>query len=274
MIERALKKFTDASMITDDLPLWSAPFGLRLLEEIECKTSMRVIDIGSGLGFPLLEIAMRLGDGSQVIGIDPSIEGVSLANRKTRLSSIPNAFLLLARGERIPFKDLTFDLVVSNNGLNNVQNLSRTLSECNRVSRKGAQFVFTMNTDRTFARFYEVFRKTLYEMKLQEYLSFLSEHIRRKRIPLLHLENRLTSFGFKVQKVVDDKFSYRFATGTAMMNHFLIRTAFLPSWRKILPSEFRDDVFRRIEGELNEIAQMSGSLDMEVPFATFNCRKT
>jgi arsenite methyltransferase len=41
----------------DELPLWSAPFGLRLLKEIKYRKNITVIDIGFGLGFPLLEVA-------------------------------------------------------------------------------------------------------------------------------------------------------------------------------------------------------------------------
>jgi len=46
--------------VVDELPLWSAPFGLRLLDKIKYKKNITAFDIGSGLGFPLLEVAMRL----------------------------------------------------------------------------------------------------------------------------------------------------------------------------------------------------------------------
>jgi arsenite methyltransferase len=44
-------------LIYDELPLWSAPFGLTLLDTIRMKKGIRVLDIGSGAGFPMLEIA-------------------------------------------------------------------------------------------------------------------------------------------------------------------------------------------------------------------------
>ena len=44
----------------DELPLWSASFGLLLLKHLELKPNLKVIDIGSGAGFPLLELAARL----------------------------------------------------------------------------------------------------------------------------------------------------------------------------------------------------------------------
>jgi protein-L-isoaspartate O-methyltransferase len=40
----------------DELPLWAAPFGMKLLDKIEYMKNMKVLDIGCGVGFPSLEI--------------------------------------------------------------------------------------------------------------------------------------------------------------------------------------------------------------------------
>lgn len=57
--------------LIDELPFWSAPFGIKLLDSIMLKKNMTALDIGFGLGFPLTEIAMRLGKSSKIYGIDP-----------------------------------------------------------------------------------------------------------------------------------------------------------------------------------------------------------
>ena len=63
----------DAALLSaqDDFPLWSAPFGLMLLNHIRLKPKIEALDIGFGSGFPLLELAQRLGNSSTVYGIDP-----------------------------------------------------------------------------------------------------------------------------------------------------------------------------------------------------------
>ena len=55
----------------DEVPLWSASFGLLLLKHLELKPNLTVIDIGSGAGFPLMELAGRLGKSCTLYGLDP-----------------------------------------------------------------------------------------------------------------------------------------------------------------------------------------------------------
>lgn len=74
MIEYLSYKFDDNQEFIDcfdELPLWSAPFGLLLLKHLELKPNLTVIDLGSGSGFPLIELAERLGKSCKLFGLDP-----------------------------------------------------------------------------------------------------------------------------------------------------------------------------------------------------------
>jgi len=259
--------------LLDELSYWSAPFGMSLLDAVNFRGVANVLDIGFGLGFPLLELAMRFGNTSQVFGIDPWQAGTARASQKMMASGISNVSLITAEAEDMPFEDNIFDLIVSNNGINNVRDMEKVLAECNRVSRKSAQLVFTMNTDQTFMDFYRVYRESLHELGLQEYNGAISRHIFEKRIPLLHLQNRLLKAEFRIRSIREDSFTYRFANGTAMLDHSFIKLAFLPSWKEILPEDIREPVFKKIEEKLNEISRLAGQLAMRVPFVTVDCKK-
>ena len=61
--------FSNLVEVFDEIPIWAAPFGLKLLEFINYKLNISALDIGFGTGFPLTELAMRLGESSIVYGI-------------------------------------------------------------------------------------------------------------------------------------------------------------------------------------------------------------
>ena len=52
---------SDITNVCDELSLWASPFGLLLLDNFPIKKYKRYLDIGFGTGFPLIEIAQRLG---------------------------------------------------------------------------------------------------------------------------------------------------------------------------------------------------------------------
>ncbi len=263
----------DVISVIDELSLWSAPFGLRLLDTVHYTRGIKALDIGSGPGFPLIELAMRLGSTSEVFGVDPWKSGIERTKRKIETCDVSNVKVVEGRAEQLPFTGDFFDLIVSNNGINNVQDIDKTLSEISRVAKIGAQFVFTFNTDQTFIQFYRIYRETLSELGLPEYNKQLLEHIFEKRKPVAFMEQLLAKYGFRVNSTRDDLFHYIFTDGTAMLNHFFIKLAFLDPWKNIVPLEHREKVFHAIEKKLNNQSREFGELRMQVPFVTFDCER-
>ena len=259
--------------VVDELSYWSAPFGIKLLDVVRYKSNMNVLDIGCGLGFPLAELSMRLGNKSKVYGIDPWKAGIKRIKQKIKLYELSNVEVIEGEAEKLPFEDNYFDLLVSNNGINNVKNLQKTFAECRRVSKQGAQFVFTFNTDQTFVEFYDVYRKVLKDSGMQEYQKKLDEHIYSKRRPVSEFKSLLEDNGFRIVSILNDKFYYRFSDASAMLDHFFMKLAFMPSWKAVIPEERREEVFKRIEIELNAKVIKSGVFTMQVPFVTLDCEK-
>ncbi|MDZ7625738.1 MAG: class I SAM-dependent methyltransferase [Ignavibacteriaceae bacterium] len=259
--------------VIDELPLWSAPFGLKLLEKIKYKKGITALDIGSGLGFPLLEVAMRLGNTCKVYGIDPWEAAVERIKTKITIYGITNVEIIVGVAEKIPLPDNSVDLIFSNNGLNNVDDIKAVLNECRRISKIGSQLVFTYNTDKTMREFYSVFEELLRERKMLNEIESMKKHIYKKRPPVEEYIRLLNERGYSINEISHDEFAYRFVDGTAMINHFLIKLAFIDSWKELIPEEKQTDFFAELVQRLNQLAQSTGFLKLTVPFAIIDCEK-
>jgi arsenite methyltransferase len=257
----------------DELPFWSAPFGLRLFDQIHLKKNITALDIGFGAGFPLTELAMRLGRSCTVYGIDPWEAAIVRTEEKLLHYGITHVKIIRGVAEEIPLEDGSVDLIVSNNGINNVSALNRVLYECNRIMKMNGQFVLSVNLDTTMIEFYSVMEQVLTDLDMKEELNKLKEHIYNKRKPLTELTTLLKQYGFAVTGIVEDQFDYQFTDGTTLFQHFFIRLAFLPSWKSIVPAGSQEEVFGRIEAKLNEQAGLTGQCRLSVPFVIINCEK-
>ncbi len=259
--------------VFDELPFWAAPFGLKLLDNIKYRKGIKVVDIGFGAGFPLTEIAMRLGKNSVVYGIDPWGSAVDRAEKKIEFYNIKNIEIIRGVAEEIPLSDNEIDLIVSNNGLNNVNDLDKSLSECARILKKGGQFIQTMNLNDTMYEFYTVMGKVLTKMKLDDTLTAMQNQIYKKRKPLDQYLDLIKSHGFIIDKVIQDKFEYRFVDGTAMLNHYFIRLAFIDGWKEIIPMNRQKEIFGLIEEELNNKSQTDGIMKLTIPFVVIDAER-
>ena len=261
----------DLISIIDELPLWSAPFGLSLLNTIKVRKQMKVLDIGSGLGFPLIEIAQRLGESSIVFGIDPWKEANERAKLKINKYSLTNVKVINGTAENLPFENSYFDLIVSNNGINNVEDIPKTLKECRRVGKQGCQFVFTMNLEDSMIEFYSVLREELAKRNMPTEIEKMHNHIYQKRKPLEEIKKLLTESGFKIYAAKENIFYLRFSDGTTMFNHSFIKYWFLPSWKSIVEYKDQEEIFSSVEVRLNKIAATENEIRLSIPFAVFDC---
>jgi arsenite methyltransferase len=259
--------------VYDELPLWAAPFGLKLLKAIKYRRNITALDIGFGTGFPLLELAMRVGQGSRIYGIDPWGAAADRVRKKIARYGINNVQLIEGRAETMPLPDNSIDLIVSNNGINNVDDLEKVLAECSRVSKSGAQFLATMNLDSTMVEFYQVMEAVLLANGLLDEIEAMKAHIHSKRRPLAEVTALTEKSGLRTVRITKDKFAYHFATGTAMLNHQFIRLWFLSVWKSIVPIEHRALVFGQIENKLDALGETNGALTLSVPFALIECEK-
>jgi len=257
--------FTSPQVLSayDELPLWSAMFGLLLLDEVPLAKMTNVLDVGCGTGFPLIELAERLGARSHVHGIDPWSGGLKRAAEKIANRGTPNVTLHEGSAAAMPFADATFDLIVSNLGVNNFEDRAAAIRECRRVARNGATLALTTNLQGHMHELYAAFADVLRDD--HEALHRLRAHVEH-RATVANVRELLQDGGFTVTRVVEREGVMRFADGTALLNHYFIKLGFLDGWKKVVPGNERD-VFARLRDALDDLAARNGELRLTVPMA-------
>jgi arsenite methyltransferase len=248
----------------DELPLWSAPFGQLLLEHIPLQPDMSVLDVACGTGFPLLELAGRLGDDAHVVGLDIWLRALTRAKQKRDLFDRQNVSIVGYQGSGFPFADKTFDMVTSNLGVNNFTNPSAAVQECHRVTHSGGFLALTTNVQGHMGEFYTVFRDVLRDFGNPDYIKKLN-HQEAHRGDIHTLYDLLETNGYEIQDAHSRHFVMRYANGTAMLQHPFIRFAFLPTWVNLIEVEDHDTIFSQLENQLNVVAQNTDGLRLTIP---------
>jgi arsenite methyltransferase len=256
----------------DELPLWSAPFGLLLLERLPLRPGLSILDVGTGTGFLALELAQRCGPQARVIAVDPWATAVQRLRRKVAHRQIDNVSVLEQDAAALDLPEASIDLVVSNLGINNFDHPDAVLRTCFRVAKPGAQLFLTTNTVGHMREFYEIYRATLVELGMTDRLATLDAHIAH-RGTLESIGQLVTGAGFEVVDAVTSSFRMRFADGSALLRHWFIRLGFVPAWKSIVAADSVAATFVALERKLNAVAAQRGDLALTIPMLCIEARK-
>jgi ubiquinone/menaquinone biosynthesis C-methylase UbiE len=249
--------------IYDETSFWSARFGALLFDHLEIRRGIRGLDVGCGTGFPLIELAHLHGPSSHFTGIDISGDALERARLKLQLHGLTNVEMFETDVASMPFPNAQFDLVVCNIGINNFGDAGAALRECRRVAKTGARLVLTSNVQGHFAALYALLDAILGESGLRPARDALrrEEKHRHSRQALMNL---LVDSGFTVSRGFERSFQMRFADGSAMLRHALVKW-FLDGWRQAVGAANEREVFDALEARLNAAAERDGCVQMPVP---------
>jgi len=262
----------DITNAYDELPVWSAPFGLLLLDNFPIGEYTDYLDIGCGTGFPLLEIAQRLGNNCKSVGIDPWTEAVKRVQTKIDTLRLENISILEGDASDISFPDNHFDLITSNLGINNFEHPEHVLSECHRVLKPNGSLCLTTNLTGTFEEFYSLYRETLIELGFDKYLPQFKEHVQHRgteeSVKIL-IENN----GFNIKNTIKSIYKMRFLNGSAFLNNSFIIRGFINPWINMFEENDRQVFFERFEINLNKFSKKQGELTLSIPMYYIECQK-
>jgi ubiquinone/menaquinone biosynthesis C-methylase UbiE len=113
-----------------------------LLDEIKPLKGKTILDVGCGNGNTVLAITKEVGPNGKVVGIDISPEGIAEAKRKAvELGLEKVTEFRVADAEQLPFKDNSFDIVISECVVCLTPDKQKALNEKARVLKPGGKIV-------------------------------------------------------------------------------------------------------------------------------------
>jgi hypothetical protein len=149
--------------------------------------------------------------------------------------------------------------------VNNFDDRAGAIRECRRVAKTGGRIALTTNLQGHMAEFYAIFDHVLSEAGDDEGRGRLREHVEH-RATVASVRSLLEQGGFAVTRVVERTSRMRFASGSALLNHYFIKLGFLDAWKKVVPGR-ETEVFLCLQRTLDEAAAARGELALTIPMA-------
>ena len=132
IFDKKYKKYRSYSLSS-----WHLFYLKRIFNRLNLKAADRLLDIGvGGNGYTVIEAA---GLVSYVCGIDISEGGIKKAIQFSNDKKVTNVDFIVSSAESLPFKDSSFDKIVSIAVLEHIEEDGRAIDEMSRVLSTGGK---------------------------------------------------------------------------------------------------------------------------------------
>ncbi len=112
------------------------PFSLGKIEKGE-----KILDVGCGAGVDTILAAEKAGPEGEATGIDIVPEMIEKAESNRKMVDTDNVKFINTSGEKLPFSDDTFDVVISNGVINLIPDKKTAMTEIIRVLKPGGRLM-------------------------------------------------------------------------------------------------------------------------------------
>ncbi len=109
----------------------------RLVGDARIRPGQRVLDLGSGTGYPAVLSAQAVGGRGEVVGLDVAEDMLAVARRKAKALGLANVTFRPGDVTTLPFEAASFDAVISRFCLMFLPDVPKAVTEIARVLKPG-----------------------------------------------------------------------------------------------------------------------------------------
>ncbi len=230
-------------------PAWREAFDQMVDDEVELPKEGRFLDVECGTGGYAIDLAIRGGAKTEVVGIDPSPEKLALARGKAEVKRLDRVEFRQGEMGALEFPDEEFDLVIGDASMAAPSEIGPAFAELGRVAKKGATVVLKLTTRGSFDEFFSIYWESLYNLDLLDYTPQL-EGLITERLTVSDAEQIAIDAGLRNVHSVTSKERFDYKDGKEFFESPLIEAFFLDDWLAILPD---DETRQQVRQQLVEI---------------------
>ena len=232
-------------------PVWTEAFDQMVDEEVELPETGRFLEAGCGTGGYAIDLAIRGGAKTEVVGVDQSLEKLLLARGKAEVKKVENVEFREGSLQSLQFDEEEFDLVIGDASMLTPAEIGAALAELTRVAKKDGTVILKLTTRGSFDEFFSIYWESLYNLELLDYTPQL-EGLITERLTVSDAERLAMDSGLYDVRSVTRKERFDYSDGSEFFNAPLIETFFLNDWLAILPD---DEARRKVREQIERIIE-------------------
>jgi ubiquinone/menaquinone biosynthesis C-methylase UbiE len=227
-------------------PDWRDRFDTLINDDGRLPLEGRILDVNCGTGAHALELADRMRDKGEVIGIDPSVERLELARAKALVKKATNVRFDQGIASNLAFDSHEFDAVIGDASMLRSDEIEDVLAEMVRVAKPEGRLILKLTTHGSFDEFFSIYWEALHDLGLADEEWAALERLINERRTVSDAEQMAARAGLRQVESSISKEEFSYESAEEFLESPLIKDCFLSEWLEIVPEENRNEVHRRV----------------------------